>query len=143
MKGADSEGCLLNPVDILSWPQDTGHICWHLDTAQPDRLVSVTVSQDHIMSQWTMVTSLKHPDMCSAIMQPNQCLWGDEWFQCNRKSESRDGEWGAAMSTPTGSDGGAPAFPTRAAASASRLSRCPHCLSLRRVWLTHFFFFFF
>lgn len=78
-----AEGTLLNPFDTLSWPQNPGKICWHLDMAQPDRLVSVTVSQDHIMSQWTMVASLKHPDMCSTIMQPNQCLWGDEWFQCN------------------------------------------------------------
>lgn len=31
------------------------------------------------MSQCKMVTSLKHPDMRSSMMKPNQCLWGDEW----------------------------------------------------------------
>lgn len=85
----DAETPLLNLFDTQSWPQNPGWICWCLNMAHPDRLVSVTVSQDHNMSQWAMVTSLKHPDMRSTIMQPNQCLWGDEWFQYNHKFESR------------------------------------------------------
>lgn len=140
--GVDSESALLNPFDTLSWPQNPGQICWHLDVAQTgNRLVSVTASQNHIMSQWTMVTSLKHPDMCSAIMQPNQCLWGDERFQCNHSlwAEKANGQhqqthqlaargWGAGTSHWS-------------CCPASCLSGFPNCLLLRRVWLTHFFFF--
>lgn len=40
-----------------------------------------SVSGDHIMSQCKMVTSLKHPDMRSSMMKPNQCLRGDEWVR--------------------------------------------------------------
>lgn len=92
------------PLDTPSWPQNRGRISWCLDVAHPDRLVSVTVSQDHNMSQWAMVTSLKHPDMRSTIMQPNQCLWGDEWFQYNHKSESRKGKWRTSANIPTGKE---------------------------------------
>nr|KAF6314886.1 hypothetical protein mMyoMyo1_008661 [Myotis myotis] len=122
---------------MLSWPQNPGQICWHLDTAQPDRWVSVTVPQDHSMSQWTMVASLKHPDMCSTIMQPNQCLRGDERFQCNHRlrAEKANGEhrrthqlaargWGAGTFH-------------RSCCPASCLSGFPNCLLFRRVWLTH------
>ena len=123
----------------MSWPQNPGQICWHLDMPQPDRLVSVTVSQDHIMSQWTMVTSLKHPDMCSAIMRPNQCLWGDEWFQYNHTSESRKGKWRTSVNTPAGNEMvRCQQFPSTLL---PLLPACPNFLSLAKESVAHTFFF--
>lgn len=128
---------MLNAFDTPSWPQNPGQICRHLDTAQPDRLVSVTVPQDHSLSQWTMVASLKHPDMCSTIMQPNQCLWGDERFQCNHslRAEKAKGEHRRTHQLSVREWGAGTFYPT--CCPASCLSGFPNCLLLRRVWLTH------
>lgn len=122
-------------------PHIPGQTCWDLDIAQPARLVPVTTSQEHVVSQCTMVTSLKHPDRRSTIMKPNQSLWGDEWFQYNPKSESRKGKWRTSLDAPTEKEKeGCQLLPSEL------LSLPPVCLGFlpppkRRVWLTFFFFF--
>lgn len=74
-----------------------------------------------------------------AIMQPNQCLWGDEWFWYSHKSESRQGKWRIPGDTPTGVEMG-----TCQPLPSELLSSPPVCLDFLTsshwgVWWVFFF----
>lgn len=74
-----------------------------------------------------------------AIMQPNQCLWGDEWFRYNHKSESRQGKRRNPGDTPAGVEMG-----TCQPLPSELLSPPPVCLDFLTsshwgVWWVFFF----
>ena len=85
------------------------------------------VSRAHHVMMF-MVTSLKYSDRRSTILKPNQCLWGDEWFPCNPKSESRKSKWKTSSDIPTERGGDVPASSIRTVVSSFCLSRSPNHL---------------